>query len=250
MRPEEGPGIDLSVVLPTLNEKENVEILLPRIHDTLRAMGVHSEIWIVDDGSTDGTVEAAEGIAESLPEIRTLRRMRPPGLADSLREGFGRASGRHVACMDADLCHDPAYLRPMWERMEACDLVIGSRYLDSRRTRTEGKTFLQDKASRWGRRVTSGVLGLPQSDTSHSFRMFRRSCYERIAPGLRSHGNLFFIEFLCAFQRSGFRIEEIPVAYGVRRYGESKLNVLGESLRYLVHLPALRMRYRERKATG
>src|SRR5215469_16927299 len=120
--------MDITVVCPTLNESENVPRLIRELKEVLQ--GIDYEIIIVDDDSLDRTWAVAEDLAEQNPRIRAVRRKGPRSLGWSVIEGFTIARGEALACMDADLQHDPRILPRMLAALsEGCDLVVGSRYV-------------------------------------------------------------------------------------------------------------------------
>ena len=119
----------LSVITPTLNEAANVSRLVDELERAL--IGIDYEILIVDDNSPDGTWAVAEEISAVRPRVRSLRRMDNPGLSVAVIDGFAAAEGDVVACIDADLQHDPAILATMLDELQqGADVVVGSRHVD------------------------------------------------------------------------------------------------------------------------
>jgi len=228
----------LSVVVPTFNERDNIGVLVQQILD-LEWQDVDVEIVVVDDSSTDGTAEVLQELEAKVEGLVAVCRTGPASLSRSWYEGFDRASGDVIVCIDADLCHDPAYFPIMWEKMGDLDVVIGSRYLDDRFRTMEGKSLLPVLASVGGQFLTRVSTGLAQTDISHSFRMFRKSLFDTIKSDLKEEGNVFLIEFLYLARRNGARIGEIPIQYGKRIHGETKLSVSKESRRYLRYTAGL-----------
>jgi dolichol-phosphate mannosyltransferase len=223
----------LSVVIPTFNEKENIAILVPRVQEVLRRHGIDGEIVIVDDRSTDGSLELLEQLERDDSQVRVVLRDPPPSLARAWWEGFELASRDNIVCIDADLCHDPNYFPEMLARLETHDIVIGSRYLESRTAMMEDKSLVAVYASAVARYLTWIATGFPETDTSHSFRMFKKPVFDAVKGKLRSEGNTFLIEFLIHAKRSGFSVCEIPIVYGKRVHGQTKLSVGREGIRYL-----------------
>src|SRR5215469_362390 len=117
-----------SVISPTFNEAENVPRLVEQLERALSH--VDYEILIVDDNSPDLTWSVAERICSTNPRVRVLRRMSDPGLGSAVIDGFSAAQGEAVACIDADLQHDPRILPKMLDQLyEGSDVVVGSRYV-------------------------------------------------------------------------------------------------------------------------
>jgi dolichol-phosphate mannosyltransferase len=221
----------LSVVIPTFNERNNIEVLVPAVFAVFSEHGIDGEVVVVDDNSNDGTVDVLLTLARRHPEMKVLVRKGPASLARSWYEGFDAATKKNIVCIDADLCHDPRLFPLMLEKLSDCDIVIGSRYLADASS-GDGKSFAAKMASVLGQHANRIVLGMTETDSSHSFRMFRRSVFEGIKGRLRKEGNVFLIEFLLQAKRQGARVCEVPIVYGERTYGETKLRIGKESLRY------------------
>src|SRR5580658_1114064 len=118
----------LSVISPTLNEAGNLSRLVDELERAL--LGIDCEIFIVDDNSPDLTWSVAEEMSSTHPRLRSLRRMQDPGLSAAVIDGFSAATGDTVACIDADLQHDPAILaRMLHELQQGADVVVGSRHV-------------------------------------------------------------------------------------------------------------------------
>src|ERR1700688_825118 len=116
-------AIDLSVILPVMDERENLRALIPRLDEIAEYFHLEYEIIVVDGGSTDGTREIATELgARVVPERR-------PGYAGALTSGFAEARGAYLLTLDADMSHDPAFVAKMWRARERADIVIASRYV-------------------------------------------------------------------------------------------------------------------------
>ena len=132
----------------------------------------------------------------------------------------------------------------MLARLDSNDLVIGSRYLD-RSMMMRDKSWLASYVSLVGQFMTRMVTGFTETDTSHSFRMFKKTVFDRIKSRLKNEGNVFLIEFLIHTKGNGFRVTEIPIQYGKRIHGQTKLRVFREGVRYLRYIiTVVRMRLR------
>ncbi len=230
---------ELSVVIPTFNEKANIEILVPQLIEVFDRRQIDGEIVIVDDSSTDGTRGVLKAFERDLACVHVIYRSPPNSLARSWYEGFSRASKVNTVCMDADLCHDPRYLPPMLDLMDTCDIVIGSRYIEQGQHAMEGKSWHAIMASIIGQYLTRWATGIPARDTSHSFRMFRRQVFQSVRPHLTCEGNAFLVEFIFHAHLAGYRIGEMPIIYGKRIHGVTKLKVSKEGLRFLKLLARL-----------
>lgn len=224
---------ELSLIIPTLNEAENLPLLLPRIAQALA--GRSYEVLIVDDGSRDNTRAVCEELARSFPLTLIVRTSAWGGLSGAVLTGLSQAAGKVVLVMDADLQHAPedipALLAPL-EKGEA-DFVIGSRYIEG------GKT--QEQWSLWRRLFSWGgaLLAKPFSggvkDPLSGFFALARQTYGG-AKKLTPIGYKIGLELMCKCQVT--RVREVPIEFGVRRHGQSKFGAK-EQYRYLAHLSRL-----------
>ena len=218
----------LSVVVPTLNEAENVE---PLVHEILRGSPDCAEIIIVDDGSTDGTRESIRRMMESYP-VRLIARDEPSfGLAGAVIEGARAARGELLVVMDADLSHPPqkigALVSPI--REDRADMVIGSRYV--RGGTTPGWPIYRKVISRLASGAAYPLTGI--HDSMCGFFAIRRSLLLDFAPA--ASGFKIAFETIVRGGRN-LRVLEVPIAFRDRARGASKMNVavaLIFSLRWL-----------------
>lgn len=230
----------LSVVIPTFNERGNLELLLPAIQQVFQDNGIDGQIVIADDNSRDGTQELLRAYAKEHPNVKLHFRTGAPSLARSWYEGFELADKEVIVCIDADLCHDPRYFPTMLAKlMEGYDLVIGSRYSAGSWKLMKEKSFIAAALSAVSQYMTRAITGFPERDISHSFRMFKREVFHAVKDRLDQEGNVFLVAFLFHAKKKGFRVSEVPIVYGKRLYGETKLSVMKEGLRYLGFLGKL-----------
>lgn len=223
--------MNVLVVVPTYNERENLPQLVPAIlaRDGYRVM-------IVDDASPDGTGAVADELARTWPgRIDVVHREGIRGLGRSYVDGLLRATAAaqaDVICqMDADLSHNPDYLPALVAATGTHDLVIGSRYLHgvSVVNWPLRRIVLSATANGYIRAVT----GLSARDCTSGFRAWRREALARIPlASVISDGYAFLVETLFEAARRGCRIGEVPIIFVERREGQSKLSnrVLVESL--------------------
>src|SRR5512143_4110 len=153
--------MEISVVTPTFNEAENVARFVSTISGVLR--GVAHEIIIVDDNSPDQTWRVAQHLGKTCPTLRVLRRLAPPSLAGSVIDGFAMAAGDAVACIDADLQHDPSILPAMLAELRGgAELTVGCRYMPG--GGTENWTLARRAQSWTATRMARAYLGLHLRD--------------------------------------------------------------------------------------
>ena len=222
--------LDIVVVTPTYNEKDNLPILAAGV---LANPGFR--LLVVDDGSPDGTGQLADELARMHPgRIEVMHRSGPRGLGRSYIDGLRRAleSGADLIFqMDADLSHNPEYLPRIAEAAAEYDVVIGSRYLTgvSVVNWPLHRIFLSAFANRYVRAVTR----ISVTDCTSGFRCWRRDALARLPlDRMVSNGYAFIVEMLFEASRRGCRIGEVPIIFVERRLGQSKVSgrVLVESL--------------------
>jgi len=227
--PTHGRPIELSVVVPTYNENENVPVLLTALDRTLS--GIEWEVIFVDDNSPDGTAEYVRNLANSNRNIRVIERIGRRGLSSACIEGIMTSAAPYVAVMDADLQHDETILPKMLERIRTdhLDLVVGSRNLagGGMGAFSRGRVWLSDV----GNRVSRLVCHCDISDAMSGFFIVDRSFFKEVAPRLTGSGFKILVDVLASSERE-IRVAEIPYRFRKRERGESKLDVNVE-LEYL-----------------
>ncbi|WP_448591151.1 polyprenol monophosphomannose synthase [Thermoflexus hugenholtzii] len=210
------------VIIPTYNERENIEALLRAI----LSLPLDLEVVVVDDHSPDGTGEIVDRMAAADPRIHVIHRPAKLGLGTAYTTGFrfGLARGyERLLTMDADFSHNPAHLPDLLARSQEADLVIGSRYVPG--GEVIDSPWYRRLLSRGANRFARLMLGLTPRDVTAGFRCYRPQVLEAIAPEtIRAEGYAFLIEITYRAQRAGFRIAEVPIRFQDRRYGRSKIS--------------------------
>ena len=211
------------VIVPTYNERANVQALIPQV----LSLPLDVEVLIVDDNSPDGTGKVVAEMAARDGRVHLLGREAKLGLGSAYVAGFKYALSRpEIECvfeMDADFSHDPATIPSFLEAIKDCDIVLGSRYL-------RGVTVVNWPLSRLilsysANLYTRIVTGLPVHDATGGFKCFRRRALEAIdLDGVGSDGYSFQIEMSFKCWKKGFRIKEIPITFVDRRVGTSKMS--------------------------
>jgi glycosyltransferase involved in cell wall biosynthesis len=212
------------VVIPTYNEKENLENIVERV----LGLGVSGlAILVVDDASPDGTGAAADRLVERHPgQVSVLHRQGKLGLGSAYIDGFrlGLERGFEAVCeMDADGSHEPASLKELIAAVESGhDVAIGSRRVPG--GRTEGWGAHRNLMSRAAMSLTRLALGLKTHDVTAGFRCFSAAALrELLKLPIRSSGYAFQEEMIFYCERLGLRIKEIPIVFRDRKLGRSKL---------------------------
>jgi dolichol-phosphate mannosyltransferase len=215
------PAPELSIVVPTFKERENVPLLVEKLARTLA--DVDWEVVFVDDNSPDGTAAVARKIGESDSRVRCVRRIGRRGLAGACIEGMLSSQARYVAVMDADLQHDETLLTAMLVQLRGgTELAVASRYVDGGSAAGLSSAG-REQASRLSTEVARRLLGVTLSDPMSGFFMMRRDRFEELAPQLSSQGFKILLDIV-ATARGSLRIAELPFVFGERRHGESKLD--------------------------
>ena len=217
----QGP-VELTVVVPTYNERANVSELIRLLRAALD--GVAWEAVFVDDNSPDRTWRLVKRIARVEPRVRAIRRVGRRGLAGAVIEGALSSSAPYVAVIDCDLQHDETLLPKMLEPLRAgrADLVIASRYVGEGQA-AAGLSTVRHAGSRFANWLGRRILGQDVSDPVSGFFMVRRDVVEATAPSLSVEGFKVLFDVM-ASSLARLRIVELPYVFRERRHGSSKLD--------------------------
>lgn len=210
------------VIIPTYNESQNVQIIIPQILDIDKAI----EVLVVDDNSPDGTGPIVDKMIAQDNRIKAIHRQSKSGLGSAYKAGFKYAlqNGYDLVFeMDADFSHDPKCISRFFEAINEADLVLGSRYI-------KGVNVINWPMSRLllsycANFYTRLITGLPIKDSTGGFKCFRKKVLESIdLDKVKSNGYAFQIEMSFRAWKKGFRIKEIPIVFEDRRVGQSKMS--------------------------
>lgn len=212
------------VIIPTYNEKGNIEPLVRGIFSSLKNYDVN--ILFIDDGSPDGTGDEIRRFQREDERIKLIERDRKMGLGKAYVAGFDFAIKNgysHVFEMDADLSHKPEYLPLFLELAREYDLVIGSRYIKGGGVRNWSP--LRELISKIGNLYARLILGFSIKDSTAGFKCFRIEVLKSIKPEtLSSEGYSFQIENVWRAWKKGFKIKEFPIIFYEREKGKSKMS--------------------------
>ena len=219
--PQDALAPELAVIVPTLNERDNIEPLLARL--TLVLAGIRWEVMFVDDDSQDGTWALLQDLQRRFPNVRALRRIGRRGLASACIEGMLATATPYVAVMDADLQHDEAILPTMLATLKAdqLDVVIGSRFVAHGSVGDFGRRRLL--ISRLGRLLSRTVSRADPSDPMSGFFVLRREFLEETVHRLSGQGFKILLDLLASAPRP-VRFAEVPYRFRQRQHGSSKLD--------------------------
>jgi dolichol-phosphate mannosyltransferase len=214
---------ELSVIVPTLNERSNVPLVVKCLGEALQ--GLNWEVVFVDDDSADGTVDVARRLARIDPHVRCMRRIGRRGLAGAGIEGILASSAFAVAVLDGDLQHDETLLPQMLARLRTgADLVVGTRFAQGG-SATDGLSGIRQWGSRLAGAAARHIAGVRLSDPMSGFFMIRREAFEELAPKLSTQGFKLLLDILASAPQR-LKLVELPYRFRARQHGQSKLNSL------------------------
>ena len=226
------PELELSVIVPTFNERENVQALLERLDVALA--GIVFEVVFVDDDSPDGTADLVRQIARTTPRVRVIQRIGRRGLASAGLEGMLSSSAPYVAMMDADLQHDESVLPIMLDKIRsgAYDLVVGSRNVHGGGM----GAFARERValSQLGRWVSKLISRHALSDPMSGYFLLTRDFFGQVMRRTTGVGFKILLDLVASSPRP-LRVAEVPYVFRARQHGQSKLDInVGVEYLYLV----------------
>jgi glycosyltransferase involved in cell wall biosynthesis len=218
-------NVDISIVIPLLNEEENLEILYSQLVDALEPLDYSCEIIFIDDGSTDGTYPILKKINEEDSRVWVIRFRRNFGQTAAFSAGFHLARGAVVITMDGDLQNDPADIEKLMQKMgEGYDIVSGWRI------HRKDKFITRRLPSQIANALISLVTGVKLHDYGCSLKAYRRE----VVKNINLYGEMHrFIPALAKW--IGITVAEVPVNHFPRRFGKSKYG-LGRTIRVILDL--------------
>ena len=221
-------AIDLSVVVPVRDERDNLEPLVDELVETLEHPDRRFEILLVDDGSGDGSTELIVRLARERSRVRGLHLRGGRGQTAAFDAGFRAARGRHVVTMDGDLQNDPRDIPRLLDALVGHDVAVG--YRVERR-----EPWTRRIASRVANAIRNRLTGDDIIDTGCSLKAFRRECLERLKLYRGMH------RFLPTLLRmEGRRVTQIAVGHRPRRAGRSKYGIANRLVEPFVDLLVVR----------
>jgi dolichol-phosphate mannosyltransferase len=210
------------VIIPTYNERENVETIVGRV----RAAVPEADVLVADDNSPDGTGEIADRLAAGDEHVHVLHRPGKQGLGAAYIAGFrwGMEHGFDVLVeMDADGSHQPEELPRLLSALETADLVIGSRWV--RGGRVENWPKNREVLSRGANIYSRVMLDIPVHDATGGYRAYRATTLQKIGiDDVASQGYCFQVDLTLRTVRCGLRVTEVPITFVERTHGVSKMS--------------------------
>lgn len=211
----------VSVIIPTFNESENICSVLKSIKEYLSK--TNFEAIVVDDDSPDGTGKIVEEYAKTARDesISIIHRKEKSGLSSAILDGLKKASGEMIVVMDSDLSHPPQIIPRMLETLKKtqCDIVVASRYVSG--GAIHGWPFKRKLISKIATKIAKTGLGVSAKDPMSGFFAFRR----KITDGMKFDGIGYKILLEMLVKTKGAKVEEIPYTFTDRKFGSSKLDV-------------------------
>jgi SAM-dependent methyltransferase len=207
--------LDLSVVIPALNEADNLAVLLPQLRDLLRVLGIDGEILVV----TRGADERSRAVAAEAGA--TIIEQSEPGYGGALIAGFGRARGDFILTMDADTSHPPDVVENLWKSRHNADVTIASRYVRGGRAHMPFSRYALSRVLNW---FFSVGLDVPIRDLSSGFRLYKRAVVTEQTFSARDFDILQ--QIVVRAYAEGWQVQEVPFTYEPRQHGSSHARVM------------------------
>ena len=220
----------VAVIMPTYNERANIEAMVGRVRRAVPG----ADLLVVDDNSPDGTGEVADKLAAEDSHVHVLHRERKAGLGAAYIAGFRWALDQGygvVVEMDADGSHLPEELPRLLDALAGADLVLGSRYVPGGTVVNWPKS--REMLSRGGNTYARLLLGIKLKDSTGGYRAYRASTLRQIAlDEVESQGYCFQIDLAMRAIRAGLTVTEVPITFVERVHGSSKMSraVVAEAL--------------------
>jgi glycosyltransferase involved in cell wall biosynthesis len=216
----------VSVVLPAYNEAEKLEGAVEKISQALKETGYRYEIIIAEDGSTDGTAERSEELAQKLPYVRHIHREKRLGRGTALNNAFRQCNGEVLVYMDLDLATDLKSLKPLVEAItvEGYDFSTGSRMLPKSKVE---RTLRRSISSKTYNFLVRHMLGSKLRDHQCGFKAFKREPLLRLLDEVEATHWFWDTEIIVRAYRHGYRIKEIPVEWKSGK--DTKVNLFKDS---------------------
>jgi glycosyltransferase involved in cell wall biosynthesis len=206
-------NIDLSVVIPIYNERENLVPLEKELQDHLGNLNIDYEILFIDDGSQDGSAQLIKELQSRNPRIRLIQFKKYAGQSDAFAAGFKLAKGRIIVTMDADLQNNPEDISLLIDSIGDYDVVCGWRH-------KRNDPWIRKISSKIANNVRNCISEESIADNGCSLKAFRRECFD----GLKLYKGMHRF-FPTLMKMRGFRVTEVKVGHRPRLHGQSKYNI-------------------------
>ncbi len=216
----------ISIIIPTLNEEDNVVPLVKRINTALKSKKITYEIIFIDDNSTDKTQKIIQSLTKKYP-VQFFTKVHQPGKAQSLIEGLEKAKYEYLCFIDADLQYPPEAIPQMITKLiEGSDIVVANR-------KEQQTSFIRQLASRTFMYVFARVLHGIKCDVQSGLKVFKKEVFASVA--IAPSPWTFDMEFLVKAQALGYTIGTVPITFVTRVAGQTKINLVGATLEIGLH---------------
>ena len=247
----------VSIVIPTKNEKGNIDRLIKMINKVTKKHNINNEILVIDDQSEDGSIEDVEELQKNQNNLKLIQRARYKhlfskypkkwkyiGLGSAHKIGYNLAKGDVIVSMDGDLSNHPKEIPKLIKKInEGYDVCVGSRYIGGGGS---DKNIINQVISRFGNNYITLFSGIKIKDFSTGYRAIKRNVWEKIKNLEYTNDNNFLIESLYFAYRNGAKIVEIPIFFKEREIGESKTPLMKETLKALILPLKLKLLYHKK----
>lgn len=220
--------ITISVILPVFNEGANIKKQIEELENTIK---IGHELLIIYDFAADNTVPVVKVISKHNKNVKLIKNIYGRGLINAVKTGFGKAHGKVIVVMPADLADDPKTILKMYQKtQQGYDVIAATRY--TKGGRKEGGEYLKSLMSRLAGLLTPLMLGIPITDISNGFKMYRAVVVASIP--IKSNGGWeFSTELVVKANQQGYKIGEVPTVWKNRVSGKSKFKLLKWLPKYL-----------------
>jgi dolichol-phosphate mannosyltransferase len=230
-------GSKYSVILPTYNEKENLPLMISMLNESFTKNKLDYEVVIVEDNSPDGTLQVAQELEKiyGSDKIIILHRAGKLGLGSAYIDGLKLCTGNYVFIMDADMSHHPRHIPDFVKKQieTNCDIVTGTRY--NKGGGVAGWDVKRIVVSRGANLLATLFLNPGLSDLTGSFRLYKKDILIELMKSVQGRTYVFQMEVIVRAKQKKYSIEEVPIIFVDRLYGESKLGAM-EIVSYLTGL--------------
>ena len=210
----------LSLIIPTYNESKNIALLIPNLVKLFEEDKIQFEIIVVDDDSPDYTWKVVKEFSEADNRISCIRRVTEKGLSSAVVTGMASAKGSFFGVMDADLQHDERIIPQMLEKLQNCDIVIGSRKV---KDGSYGEmSFIRRFISKGATLVAKIFLPIQITDPMSGFFIVKKEVIDEVLHELNPLGFKILLEIIG--RKKNIRAAEVGYKFRKRNYGETKLN--------------------------
>jgi glycosyltransferase involved in cell wall biosynthesis len=222
------PDLDLSIVIPVYNERDNLVPLEEKLETELAKLNLSYEIILIDDGSVDGSHHIIDSLKKSNPRVKLIRVGQNHGQSAAFAAGFKAARGKIFVTLDADMQNNPADIPLLLEEMKNFDVVCGWRF-------KRNDPWIKRISSKIGNGVRNRLSQEEIADTGCSLKAFRRECFDNVKLFKGMHR--FFPTLM---KMEGFRVTQVKVSHHPRLHGVSKYNIRNRLFSSLHDLMAIR----------